>query len=239
MTNRKIKTGFFLFLISILNYFPVFSQVNIAGPKCVVPGTIYQYVISGKWDSTSTMQVCVSGGTIASKTVNCTSNSKPLSYVQVIWNKGTTGSIQVNSSSGNTNFPVAFSEMLVGGSIQDSSKTSAINYNDKPSIIHCSASSGGSCSPQFSYQWQQSTDAVSWVDIAGAQSQDLVFSSSYKKTTFFRRKVTETTSGSIAYSEFATIYVAAPPPTAMNNKSNTNGNEDMAINFPMNNIKIF
>ena len=92
-----MKTIKIFFLISIVFLLPRIgtSQVSITGPTCVVPGVIYQYQIQGNWDSTSTMQVCLSGGVIADSTDTniCTpAGGAPLSSVLVIWNGGSGGS---------------------------------------------------------------------------------------------------------------------------------------------------
>jgi hypothetical protein len=59
------------------------SQVTISGPTCVVAGTVYQYTITGTWDSTSTMQVCLSSGVIADSTAgsSCTVTGAPLATI--------------------------------------------------------------------------------------------------------------------------------------------------------------
>jgi hypothetical protein len=219
-------------VILTLFYLPAYSQTNVTGPQCVVPGTTYQYLISGKWDSSSTMQVCLTGGNLAAKAVNCTSNGKPVPFVQVVWNPGTGGTIQITSSSGTANLQVNIAGPLTGGTITDSFKTKSIAFSNVPATIHCSASTGGSCSPSFSYQWQQSFDNVSWTNISGAQGQDLNLSSPLKTSMFFRRKVTEISSGSVAYSDFETVNVAAPAPsTSIWMKSFSSDANNLAVNF--------
>src|ERR1700733_10013314 len=103
-----------IFLIPVLQT-PAFSQVNVTGPTCVIPGTVYQYVITGPWDSTSTMQVCLTGGQLADSTGTCTPTGWPLSFVLVTWNPGTTGSLQLQSSNGNSTIAVSISSSLSGG----------------------------------------------------------------------------------------------------------------------------
>jgi hypothetical protein len=188
-----------------------FCQVSVTGPQCVVAGTLYQYKISGNWDSLSTIQVCIAGGTIADSTASnsCTNTGAPLANVLVMWNDSSSdaGVIKVTSSVGNATLNVSFSHPLQPGSMDSLSKNQITEADSIPSSIYCDAAAGGSCNPSFSYQWQQSSDMVAWTDIGGAQSQNLAFSSSLGQTTFFRRKVTETVSGTIQYSEIATVNV--------------------------------
>lgn len=195
--------------VAMLFVLSAVSQVTISGPTCVVAGTVYQYTISGNWDSLSTMQVCISSGTIAgsSATSNCTATGAPLATVLVLWNDSAsnTGSISLSSSIGNATLSINFAEPLIPGAIDSVSQTQMVAPDSIPSSIHCSLDTGGSCSPSYSYQWQQSPDAVSWTDIAGANAQNLSFDSALAQTTFFRRKVTETGSGTIGYSNVAVV----------------------------------
>ena len=191
-----------------------FAQVSVSGPQCVVAGTVYQYNIQGNWDSSSTMQVCISSGAIADSagTNICTdSGGAPLATVLVTWNNSTSdaGTISLTSSKGNATLNVNFAKPLLPGSIDSVSKTQIVAADSIPSPINCSVDKGGSCNPSYSDQWQQSPDMVSWTDIAGANGQNLSFSSppAPAQSTFYRRKVTEITSGTIGYSDVAVVNV--------------------------------
>jgi hypothetical protein len=185
------------------------SQVTISGPTCVVAGTVYQYTISGTWDSLSTMQVCISSGAIAdsSGSNSCTVTGAPLATVLVIWSDSAsnTGTISLTSSIGNTTLTINFAEPLITGSIDSAAQTQFVTVDSIPSSILCSLDTGGSCNPTFHYQWQQSADMGSWTDVTGANAQNLSFHSTMAQTTFFRRKVTETASGTIGYSNAAVV----------------------------------
>jgi hypothetical protein len=185
------------------------SQVSISGPTCVVAGTMYQYTISGSWDSLSTMQVCIGSGTIAgsSDSGNCTTTGAPLGAVLVLWNDSAsnTGTISLTSSIGNATLSVSFAEPLIPGSIDSASQSQIVAADSIPASINCSVDTGGSCSPSYFYQWQQSPDMGSWTDMTGANARNLSFSSALAQTTFFRRKVTETVSGTIGYSNVAVV----------------------------------
>jgi len=200
-----------LFCFYLLLGLQAFCQVSVTGPECVMPGTVYQYKISGNWDSLSTMQICISAGTIADSTTtnSCTATGAPLATVLVKWNDSlsNTGSIKVASSIGASTLIVSFSHPLFPGSIDSLSRNQFSGIDSIPSSIYCQPAAGGSCSPSFIYQWQQSGDMVSWTDIGGAQGQNLSFSFPLHETAFFRRKVTETVSGTIQYSDIATVNV--------------------------------
>ncbi len=194
-----------LILLLVFTGFLGKSQVNISGPTCVNPSTQYQYTISGNWSQGTNMSWCISGGTIVGYGT-CRSGT-PLPSVQVTWNTGiSSGTVTLNSSIGNKTLSVSIAATLSGGTIS-TNKTQTINYNHVPAGINCSAASGGTCSPSYSYQWQQSTDNVNFTAISGATALNLSFSSSLLQTMYYRRLVTETVSGSTAYSDVATVFV--------------------------------
>ena len=100
-----------------------FSQVSLTGPECAMPGLSYQYLISGKWDSSSKMHVCVTGGAIAGGST-CTADGPPLSSVVVIWNeKATGGTITVTSTSGNASKSIGITTSISPGSIAQADKS--------------------------------------------------------------------------------------------------------------------
>ena len=204
----------------LLLYLPTMAQVSIKGPGCVIPGNIYHYRIKASWDSTSTMQVCVQGGVIRNKdgsTLTCTSSERfPLDGVMVVWSGP--GTIRVTTSNGNASLTVASATALRAGTIAGPSQTQIIARKAIAAMIRCSPDTGGSCSPHYSYQWQQSLDRVSWVDIPGATAAALSFTAPLTVTQFYRRKVTETNSGTVAYSDVASVFVGIGdyPPDSTN-----------------------
>jgi hypothetical protein len=206
---KNIARIFYLISLLAIPYF-AFCQVALSGPSCVVPGITYQYKITGNWDSTSTLQVCITGGVIADTagTNSCTpTGGAPLYSVLVIWNDTTGASLHIVSSAGNNTLNVMITSPLLAGSIDTLSSSQIIGYDSLPTGINCSVDTGGSCSPTYSYQWQASPNNVSWEDVTGSTSQNLGFTTPLTQTTYFRRKVTETVSGSIAYSGMAAVFV--------------------------------
>lgn len=211
---KKIRLLFPLVILAIAG-FQGHAQVTITGPTCINPRTTYQYVITGPWDSVSTMQICLTGGVVAGSAITCTPFAAPQASVMVSWNGGINGTLQVHSSKGNATIAIVLTDTLTGGTIADTTKAQRIGYLSIPSIVLCPVSTGGSCTPNYSYQWQQSLDLVEWSDIPGASLQNLVMTQKLIQTTFVRRKVTETSSNTIAYSNAALVDVGAPAPSAV------------------------
>ncbi|GAO44104.1 hypothetical protein [Flavihumibacter petaseus] len=76
---------------------------------------------------------------------------------------------------------------LAGGTI--SNPTQSISCGNIPAQILASVATGGICSPTYGYQWQQSSDNVTFTDIAGATTQNYQ-PPALSATTYFRRMVT-------------------------------------------------
>jgi len=198
-----------IYLILFLTPRFLFSQVTISGPTCVTTETVYQYNIQGSWDSASTMQVCITGGAIADSGLagNCTSQKAPFGSVRVTWNDLSGGSLSVNSSKGNASLDVNVTTALQPGLIDSAWKFQAVDSGIVPHAISCLPAAGGACEPHYSWQWQQSADAGVWSDISGAINPALSFLRPVDQPTYYRRKVTETVSGTITYTDAAMIYV--------------------------------
>jgi hypothetical protein len=189
------------------------AQPAITGPTCVIPGTTYQYLISGQWDVGSTMQVCTKGAVILSTNGACTVNGSPIAAVQLNWNTGiNSGSLSLSSTNGNASLAISITTPLKAGSIVTTSKLQSIAFRALPGTIHCNPDTGGFCKPVYTHQWQQSLDNIHWVDVGQAVATDLLVSPVQEQTIFFRRKTVETQSRTIAYSDVAAVIVGAPPP---------------------------
>lgn len=215
MSKRKI--GILFFFSCCLFSVNAYCQPQINGPKCVVPGVIYQYKIAGPTATSRlmNMRVCITGGSIVdenqNKIDNCVQSSQPLSTVLVMWNDTLYASVSVTTSSGNNSLSVNITSPLQAGLIDSSVKMQ--NLTDTltmPSTILCSPASGGSCSPNYSYQWQQSNDLQEWTDIQGATGQNLLLTAAAKRSFYYRRKILETGSNTISYSDIAAINLIFP-----------------------------
>jgi hypothetical protein len=164
------------------------GQVTVTGPTCVTPGTVYQYLITGNWNSASVMHVCVNGGYIgASVDSTCTPQGTPLVQVLVSWTTIGSGTLTVTSSLGNAGLNVTVIAPLAPGSIDSLSHTQMLAPGDTPNAITCSPALGGSCTPIYNYQWQRSPDRVSWEDMGGATNTALAIDTALTESTFYRR----------------------------------------------------
>jgi len=185
------------------------AQVGISGPTCVTPGTVYQYLITGNWDSTAFMSICINGGIIQTSGDSCTPQGAPVGQVLVSWTTMGNGTIVVTSSLGNAGMNVTVVAPLTPGSMDSLSRAQMLAPGDTPANITCSAASSGACSPSYSYQWQRSFDRVSWEILDGVTGLSLTVDSALTQSTYYRRQVTEISSNTIAYSDIAAVFVGS------------------------------
>src|SRR5579864_1608623 len=198
-----------IFLIASLLLATTMShgQITVIGPQCALPGVSYQYIINGPMDSSTTVQACVTGGTVGDSSSTCQSGTM-VSYVIVIWEGSTSNAnIAITSAAGNATYNVNVINSLQGGLIDSTTNNQSIGYDSLPSVINCSVASGGGCTVSYVYQWQQSIDNVAWVAIPGATGLNVSVGSVLTQTSYFRRMVTEMNSGAISYSDVAMVKV--------------------------------
>ena len=81
-----------------------------------------------------------------------------------------------------------------------------ITSGTSPGIFTTTAASGGACSGNFTYQWQSSTDDITFTNISGATSKNYT-AGILTSTTYFRRQVTCGTD--IEYSDTCQAYVGS------------------------------
>ncbi len=189
-----------------------YAQVTISGPECIVPGSEYQYNFYSAGDIDTSVNICLTGGFFSQNRSTCY-NGVLLSNLHITWNDNiTTGEISVTSASGNnSSFTVRQTTNLQGGKIDSLLTMQTISLSDTPGTINCTASSGGNCTPTYMYQWERSDDNLQWQDVNDAIDHDLSFSGPIDHTIFFRRRVNESVSNSIAYSDMAVIVVTVLP----------------------------
>ncbi len=198
-----LKIITFIFFLVLANV--GMAQSLIKGPVCVTSGVYYQYNVSGPCNDVSNLQICITGGTLEDSTTSCY-NGKPVSFIRVSWNdQNTNGNILITSPSGNASLDVNITKGLDPGSIDTTNRYQLVSSGKIPTSISCSLPTGGSCSSSYQYQWQQSYDLINWTDIAGTTNQNLSFTVAVSQITYYRRKVMEMTSGSIAFSNEATV----------------------------------
>ncbi len=202
--QTSILTCIIFFISSALS-----AQPQINGASCVLPATVYDYFISGNPDSVSQISICIQGGKFTDTRTACRT-IQPHSSVKITWDEDAgNASISISYSGGENSLQIHITRSLSPGNIIDSIKRQMLDYNSIPAVIICSPATGGSCSPAYSYQWQQSSNALNWSNIAGAVGQNLPSQGALIQTVFYRRKITESVSGSITYSDVATVFVNA------------------------------
>lgn len=200
------KTLLLLLVAFAVTGYHLNAQVSISGPQCIIPGITYQYIINGNWNNSSVIKVCLTGGKLISSE-RCTPDSVRATSVFVIWNDTSYRKLDVTSSLGNTSIIVLATTDLKGGRIDEDDKVKLYDSTISSYSFHCGVASGGSCTPNYSYQWQKSEDGLNWVNINNATGKDLQFSGSIIVNTFFRRVTTETNSNTVAYSETGILAV--------------------------------
>lgn len=195
-----------LVLMAFFSCTLVFGQVNITGAKCVLTTLVYQYDIKGDWRENDKISICVDGGVFTESGTACI-EKQTVSFVRVQWSEGkTTGKITVSSGTGTANISVNITPPFNPGFIETTDKQT-IAYNKLSPSLSCTQASGGNCSPSFSYQWEQSLNRLQWTTISGATGRNLSFDTPLKQTTFFRRKVFESKSQTIGYTNAITVFV--------------------------------
>lgn len=212
-TKKYIQQTFgliFLILIGVTNVKANGVTVGISGSANIVVGNSYSYYPNFDGNPTivynGTYNYYISGGNITgtsntSKYGTCSSNLYTIG-INITWTSST-GSVTFVCSNGYFTLNVSSGAVLQAGSISPSSQT--INYGTIPTSLTGTAASGGASS-NYAYQWQSSADNVNWSDISGATSQNYSPGFLYS-TTYYRRKVTETVGGSVAYTSSVSVTV--------------------------------
>jgi hypothetical protein len=189
------------------HYLKTFSQVRISGPECITPGIEYQYDLYSLTNKVDSINLCIDGGYLTADKKSCY-NGKTINSIRITWNENIAkGQISVSTSRGNVSFRVRQTKPLQGGKIDSLSRMQALRLSGKPGIINCTSGRGGSCSPAYEYQWEQSGDNLHWTQIKGAIAQNLSFAAALAHTVFVRRRIIERSSDTIAYSDVAVIVV--------------------------------
>lgn len=208
MLNRLSTSGKYAFTILLLSITAnqLQAQQSIIGPQCIIPGITYQYAIHFNGQDSSTTKVCVTGGTLVGGG-RCTADTVIPASVFVVWNDTTRHQLDVLWPTGNTTLAVQTTEGLNGGDLADSTRIQLFDSTKSTHTFICSAASGGSCNPEYVYQWQRTENGMMWTDIGNATGKDLLLADKPLVDTYFRRVTTETKSNTIAYSDMGALYV--------------------------------
>jgi hypothetical protein len=202
----KVKKNLTLLLILLASHNHLTAQVSVTGSVCIIPGITYQYIINCNQGSSPVLGVCTTGGTLSAGG-RCTPSGTSLNAVFVVWKDTSFHKLEVTSSSGNISLIVQGTTDIRGGQLQDSDKVQLYNSTVASYTFRCEAAGGGSCSPDYLYQWQKSEDGLNWINLSGATAKDLQFSGSIIVNTFFRRVTTETNSSTVGYSNRGMLVV--------------------------------
>jgi len=205
LSINRIKKPLMI-LVALFSFTISIGQVTITGATCVNTALVYQYEVKGQWKENDKISICVDGGLLTESGNNCI-EKQIVSFVRVQWSEGkTTGKITVSSSAGTSNITVNIAAPFNPGVIQTAEKQT-LAFNKTPASLSCTQAGGGTCSPSFSYQWEESSNRLQWKEIAGATGRNLSFTVPLNQTTFFRRKVVESKSKTIGYSNTIAVFV--------------------------------
>src|SRR5579859_6435303 len=158
---RYICLGTLLAVFSLM----VSAQVTITGPSCVTSSILYQYNLTANWDSLKAIDICIQGGQVldSGNFQSCIHKSGPVSFIQVKWDGSQLQpTITVRSTTEKDTLIATISLPLASGQIDTAAAYQLIKPNTIPATLTCSADTGGSCSPTYSYQWEQSSDGMLW-----------------------------------------------------------------------------
>lgn len=208
MIKHLYKTGKHALMIALafVTTYPLAAQPSVNGAQCIIPGITYQYNIQYNEADAAATKLCVTGGTLVNGST-CTPDSASPSVIFITWKDTAQHRINVLSPGGNTSFSVRATTALTGGLLVDSKKTQLYDSIIAQYIFLCQPATGGSCTPNYVYQWQKSQDGLTWADMENATGRDLVFAAQVTSSIYFRRVTTETQSNTIAYSETGAVLV--------------------------------
>lgn len=210
--KRMIGNNILLLIVFlVIDLTTVYGQLTITGPTCVMPATTYDYVINNSGGDTSNIQACITGGFFISTYNTACQTINPTSKIRVTWTDTIAGKLNIATSHGNASIDVSVTSVLEGGKIDSLVVKQILDVNSIPANLYCSQAKGGNCLPAYKYQWQDSKDNIKYSDIKGEETQNLLFSKEIKRTTYYRRKVTDTISNSIAYSVISALIVPLKP----------------------------
>lgn len=197
-------------IVLILSGFVGYSQVTLSGPTCVTPGLTYLYYVKGDNDTAHAFKICVKGGLVDSVNTTCV-EGKRLKFVKINWDPAaSTGVIEYSSLTSPVRLAVNIVQPLAPGILSANDVVQGTDSTKLPSVIHCSAASGGSCRPEYRYQWEQSPDNISWSTVSAGIAKDLTFTIPLRHTTYYRRKVKTADSDGVVYTQSAIVFINPP-----------------------------
>ena len=188
-----------LIIVLVLSSFISFSQVQISGPDCVEVASVGKYQLSFRQSRTDSVMIKVTGGHFESG-----DSVKYLKYpgaVLVVWDSLGINKIEASFGGNSSSVYINTITGLVSGEVLPTERIQYWSYNVLSYVFHCADPIGGACQPTYSFQWQSSTDGITFTNIPGAIGRDLTFSQSITSTIIFRRITKESQSNTSAMSE--------------------------------------
>lgn len=214
--TNLIRIPIFFILLFIVSNVTYSQSYTISGPQAVNPNKQYTYTVSPSIPGNYTWNV-----------VKGLTDMYGSSYANITWTSTGTGTVRILNQNfmvvASLNVSIVTEQPLSGGSISNTSQT--INYNIIPGAINTSAATGGSCSGNYSYQWQVSTDNSNFSDIGGATGQNYS-PPALTATTYFRRRVncngaTQYTTNTAVVNVYAQFQGGAVNPSSQTINHNT------------------
>ncbi len=230
----RVAVAIFFGLLTGLQARSQGGMTSIGGPTCVQTGVFYNYAIQAVYSGSANFSYSISNGTLSTGGSSGTHTGPGLANVQIKWNGN--GSIMLTSPAGNKTLSVSISSALSGGTYA-SGQIQNVAINTVPALLNANAATGGSCgTPVYTYQWQSSTDSVNWpTPTDGSITNTQTYQpKAVSQKTYYRRFVTETTTGNTGYSAVAVVTVFVPlspgfiSPSSQTISYNTNANISVA-----------
>jgi hypothetical protein len=207
--NRAGNNSLLLLLMAVfINTAQSVAQPSITGPACVLAGVTYSYEVKMDYSDVSNASFCITGGAFANESNSCITG-KAISRIDIIWQSGKQGRLTLTARDGTANLNVTITAPLDGGTVSITTPQTARLGSIPTTVFSCSAARGGGCNPVYEYQWQTSQDMLTWQDLSGATGSSLKFTKKLDGSAFYRRRVLEKTSNTIAYSTVLTLFTDA------------------------------
>jgi hypothetical protein len=203
--NYFQQSHLYFTLLVLAISFRSYAQPLVSGPDCIIPGLTYQYILTGDWKPGSTAKLCITGGNLLTGNA-CTPDGSIPYMILVIWGTGKNRKIELTSSLGKFSLNITGTSALDGGQINAKDKEQ--EFNKKSGYTYrCTEASGGSCTPDYVYQWQSSQNGLEWKNIDGETKRDLKFSDEISGNIYFRRVTNELRSNTTGYSDTGLLNV--------------------------------
>lgn len=200
-TRNSIRLALVLILTFI--YSESIGQVVVRGQDCAIRGKQYYYNIDFNSSESSDYKIVLVGGyfdSVAIRSVIVASSS----VVNVTWDSTGVCNILIVKGADTLGKRVFVAAEISAGFVSENDIQQVWSKDKSSYLFHCSEASGGHCDPVFTYQWQISSDGLSWSNIQNAQGRDLLFDgTSIVGSVQIRRFSLELKSRSFGYSDIA------------------------------------